>query len=481
MGDDGDPGGDGDDHGRDGDDHGDHGRDVGHHGRDGDDHGGAGGDHGGAACGAPDGTAYHLRPRSGWLNDPNGMVFTGGRWHVFYQHNPEAARHDRIAWGHASSTDLLRWEHHPVAFGPTEGGPDAFGCWSGVVVPTADGAVALYTGVVDETQVSTVCLRHGDEDLVLWSAPQVVGAQPGAPVRVMRDPFVLQHGGRRWALLGAGLEDGTPAVLLYDCTDLDDWLYAGIWLRGEGVELAGALPADVWECPQLVLLGDGEAALILSLHDRGRLTRVVSVGGRILDDGGVPRFAPSGVDVLDAGQAFYAPQVAADPGPGAWLMGWVREEDRPAGGPDHAGCLTLPRRVVRDPDGGHEGAVRLVLDPLVAAGLPLGAVGTPAAGAGEVLDRAAQVEALADGARLVHPELGAVDLRAGTRVLVDADVVEVYPVAGPTITHRHPRPWSLVVPAGAAAPVVEVRPVEVSRLRPRSTPADRPDPVEPRR
>lgn len=439
---------------------------------------------GGERTTGPAGTAYHLRPRSGWLNDPNGMVFHQGRWHVFYQHNPQAARHDRIAWGHASSEDLVRWEHHPVAFGPTEGGPDAFGCWSGVLLPTPGGAVALYTGVVDESQVSTVCLRRGDEELVRWSGPRVVAAQPGPPVRVMRDPFVWQHAGRRWALLGAGLADGTPAVLLYDAEDLADWRYAGVWLRGDRADLAAAGPADVWECPQLVLLdgGTGEASLVLSLHDRGRLTQVVGVGGHVVDDDGTPRFEPSGVAVLDVGTSFYAPQVAADPDPGAWLLGWVREEDRhldgradgPADGPDHAGCLTLPRRVVPDDHGAHAGAVRLVLDPRVAAGLPLGP--PEEVTAHQELDRPLRVEALAEGARLTHAELPEVPLAAGDLVLVDADVLEVYPAQGPPTTHRHPRPWALTVRPGRAGPagqVVEVRAVDVSRLRPPTTPADR--------
>src|SRR5690606_27283420 len=123
----------------------------------------------------------------------------------------------------------------------------------------------------------------------------------------------------------------------------------------------------------------------------------------------------AGVSVLDAGTSFYAPQVAADPEPGAWLLGWVREEDRPTDGPDHAGCLTLPRRVVPDARGSHAGAVRLVLDARVMAGLPLG---PPEDVPGEqVLDRPVRVEALAEGARLVHAVLPDMALTAGTLVL----------------------------------------------------------------
>ncbi len=72
------------------------------------------------------------------MNDPNGPFLHHGRYHVFYQHNPDAPVHGNIHWGHASSPDLVRWEHHPVALTPTPGGPDEAGCWSGCVVD--DGA-----------------------------------------------------------------------------------------------------------------------------------------------------------------------------------------------------------------------------------------------------------------------------------------------------------------------------------------------------
>ena len=73
-------------------------------------------------------TSYHLRPHRGWLNDPNGMTFRDGVWHVFFQHNPASPEHRRIAWGHAVSDDLANWRLLPVAFGPTPGGPDSSGC-----------------------------------------------------------------------------------------------------------------------------------------------------------------------------------------------------------------------------------------------------------------------------------------------------------------------------------------------------------------
>ncbi|MEO6790128.1 MAG: glycoside hydrolase family 32 protein, partial [Ornithinibacter sp.] len=201
---------------------------------------------------------YHLAPPRGWLNDPNGMVRHEGRWHVFYQHNPHAPVHATIGWGHASSADLLTWRHHQMAFGPTPGGPDAHGCWSGTFLPGAGAPAVVYSGIADETLVSTVCLRWGSPDLETWGEPVVVATTPATDgIRVMRDPFVFSWSGRRYAVLGAGLEDGTPAVLLFDCQDPLAWRYLGIWLTSRSPALVGMPVADIWECPQVLDLAGG--------------------------------------------------------------------------------------------------------------------------------------------------------------------------------------------------------------------------------
>ena len=68
--------------------------------------------------------AYHFTPPWAWMNDINGPLFWNGRYHIFYQHNPDGAYWKWIQWGHASSPDLVHWTHHPIALTPTLGGPD---------------------------------------------------------------------------------------------------------------------------------------------------------------------------------------------------------------------------------------------------------------------------------------------------------------------------------------------------------------------
>ena len=93
--------------------------------------------------------AFHLAPLTGWMNDPNGLIEIAGTHHVFFQHNPHEPAFGRMHWGHATSTDLVHWTHHPTALTPGAAGPaDAGGCWSGIAAPLPDDRWALiYTGI----------------------------------------------------------------------------------------------------------------------------------------------------------------------------------------------------------------------------------------------------------------------------------------------------------------------------------------------
>ena len=80
---------------------------------------------------------YHLAARAGWMNDPNGLVWFDGWYHVFYQHHPYSTQWGPMHWGHARSKDLVHWEHLPVALAP-EGPEDKDGCFSGSAVVDGD-------------------------------------------------------------------------------------------------------------------------------------------------------------------------------------------------------------------------------------------------------------------------------------------------------------------------------------------------------
>ena len=419
---------------------------------------------------SPAPAAFHIRPSRGWLNDPNGMIHRDGRWHVFFQHNPAEARHTDIHWGHVSSPDLLSWTEHPVAFGPTPDGPDAGGCWSGVCVVDHDRIAAVYTGIRTSSLDSTVCLRYAaDAGLERWSPPVVVAVAKDVPAEVglreMRDPVLFTAVGRRWALLGGGLADGTPVVLLWSCDDLESWRFERVWLSGADPVLSGLGRAEIWECPQLVEV-DGSWVLLVSLWRDNQLEGTVAgVGSMGVDAQGRPELTLRGGGRVDEGGAFYAPQVALDPD-GPWLVGWVMESGVPDDAPDDAvaGCLTLPRRLSVIDDrlvSRADPRTRRMVGPVVPT-VP-GTDGAVPACAHLSVDGVDGV--VGDGDATLVGSQGPVVLPAESQAWVDGDVVEVYPADGVPVTVRHPMTSPWVITAGGVKRVT-VRQVLTHPLRP---------------
>ncbi len=427
---------------------------------------------------------FHARPAKGWINDPNGLGFFDGRYHVLFQYNPDSVRHHGICWGHLSSPDLVRWREEPVALRPRPGGADAYGCWSGVV--TDDGGVptAAYTGVESAGGPARVLLARGSRDLAVWTqGPEVAAGTPPDPqVSAVRDPFIFRFQGRRFALQGAGLASGRAAVLLYSADDLRSWKYEGIWFSSDDPMAAQHLPAEVWECPQLVRIPDSSgadtwllmASLWLSADHHEHPDGVGYLLGALVPGvAGLPAFVPETGGKADLGPDFYAPQILALP-ERALLWGWSPEStgsgDRPGRTPEQtdaagwAGILTFPRQL-----SGHGGA--LAVEP-AAELLALrgqqrhaGAAGTlrlPPYAEAHVSRGEGRVRLLLSSAGrqrtvLTETVAGGDDLR----IFVDASIVEAYRHGSvPTTLRAYPEAgevWQLELPHGASADVWELR------------------------
>lgn len=79
---------------------------------------------------------YHFMGETGWINDPNGLIYFRGKYHYFYQHNPFNGFWDSMYWGHAVSDDLIHWEYLPLALAPSEYYDNHLkgGCFSGSAI-----------------------------------------------------------------------------------------------------------------------------------------------------------------------------------------------------------------------------------------------------------------------------------------------------------------------------------------------------------
>jgi len=183
---------------------------------------------------------YHFTPPQGWMNDPNGLVFYQGEYHLFYQHKRP------LHWGHAVSRDLVHWQHLPIALAPDELG-DIF---SGSVVVDwnntsglfgrGSGLVAIFTHHTERSQSQSLAFsRDNGRTWIKYSGnPVLVSPEPD-----FRDPKVFWHEPtRRWIMV---LATGR-SVSFYTSTNLRMWTFTSRF----GLE---GLPG-VWECPDLFVL-----------------------------------------------------------------------------------------------------------------------------------------------------------------------------------------------------------------------------------
>lgn len=188
---------------------------------------------------------YHFTPAYGWMNDPNGMVYKDGEWHLFYQYNPYASVWGNMHWGHAVSRDLVHWEHLPVALAP-----DGIGTiFSGSAVVDHKNTAGFGPGAIVAIYTSS-----GDAQIqsIAYSTDngRTFQKYPGNPVLTsdqgnFRDPKVFWHEGRqRWIMiLAVGRE-----VRFYSSANLKEWQYESSF----GSEYGNH--DGVFECPDILEL-----------------------------------------------------------------------------------------------------------------------------------------------------------------------------------------------------------------------------------
>lgn len=205
---------------------------------------------------------FHFTPASGWMNDPNGTVYYDGEYHLFYQHNPDSTVWSPMHWGHAISTDLVHWEHLPVALAPDHLGTIFSGSavvdeknTSGLGTAENPPMVAIYTSAGKTQQQSLAFSLDRGRSWTKYEGNPVL-TNPG--IQDFRDPKVMWYEeGQEWIMSLAVADQ----ISFYSSPNLIDWKHESDF------GAAGIGGHDgVWECPDLIRMpveGNGREKWVL--------------------------------------------------------------------------------------------------------------------------------------------------------------------------------------------------------------------------
>lgn len=319
---------------------------------------------------------FHFTPPANWMNDPNGMVYFEGEYHLFYQYHPGGSTWGPMHWGHAVSTDLVHWQHLPIALAPDRNGmifsgsavvdwEDSSGFFGGV-----PGLVAIFTHA-DEYPESNrprqrQSLAYSIDRGRTWKMYEENPVLCNEQLTDFRDPKVFWHGeSKRWVMvLAAG-----DRVHLYTSKNLKQWSFASDFGAFDGSH------DGVWECPDLIELpiegspnGESRWMLIVSIGDKPGYpegTRTQYFIGHF--DGSVftNEYPSNTVLWLDYGRDNYAGVTWSDtPDPPkkyfiGWMSNWRYANVTPTG--EWRSAMTLPRLLnLKHGDDG----IRLVQEPV---------------------------------------------------------------------------------------------------------------------
>ena len=186
---------------------------------------------------------YHHTPQYGWMNDPNGMFYKDGVWHLCYQFNPYGSQWENLSWGHSTSTDLINWKAEPTALEPDALGMMFSGCCVVDKNNTAgfgkDAIVALYTTAGARQTQSLAYSTDGGKTFTKYADNPIITSN----VPDFRDPHVFWNAEAGFwnMILAAGQQ-----MSIYSSKDLKEWKHESDF----GAEYGNHV--GVWECPDLM-------------------------------------------------------------------------------------------------------------------------------------------------------------------------------------------------------------------------------------
>lgn len=235
---------------------------------------------------------FHGMPAAGWTNECHGLVYSGGRYHLFFQKNADGPYMARLHWGHISSENLYDWREEKIAIAP--GNPyDIKGCWSGCVftdeVITGGRPNILYTAV-DYARASIAQATPESTSLVNWtklSRNPIIAARPAGLSDDFRDPYFFRNGDNAYIIVGSSRGGiGTTTLHRYDPV-------TGNWSNNGDLFFTGTSAAQdgtFWEMPNITPMPDGRWLFTATPIGTSQGVRTLYWTGSIAADG---KFVPA--------------------------------------------------------------------------------------------------------------------------------------------------------------------------------------------
>jgi beta-fructofuranosidase len=296
---------------------------------------------------------YHAMPSTSWTNEPYGLIFYNGKYHLFFQKNPNGPFLYFMHWGHLSSPDLVNWTEEKIALAPGASSFDSFGVWSGTTIAgTDDKPVIIYTGV-DGVKAGMGVAFPEDDDLERWTkyaGNPVVAAPPAGYAHMdFRDPYVWKAGSTYYMIVGSGLQSNGGGILFtYKSTDLKTWSNIAPLYRRSDTDVTGKF----WEMPFFIPIGNDKWILqVLPTPDGPKRARSLYWIGKFENEKFVPDFqVPKDLELIS--ENLLAPAIGRDDQGRTTYMG-ILPDDRDVNAQVQAGwrhTFSLPRitRLLKD-------------------------------------------------------------------------------------------------------------------------------------
>ena len=289
---------------------------------------------------------FHITPKTGWINDPNGFLFFKGQYHLFVQHNPYDVVWGPMHWLHFVSKDLLNFEEVGIALKNDESYDKEFGCFSGSAIVKDDIFYLLYTGAMNGKQVQCIASSKDGFSFSKYKNNPVIDESllpNGYLISDFRDPKVFKHGDYYYLLISCKHKDDYSSILLYKSKDLFSYEFVSVLLSSGSNEMI--------ECPTIIF-ENGKCALIYAIQFKKQVglsfqnvhSVVYQIGNIDLVKGA---FTPTGeLKEYDNGFDVYAPQVIEKNNKNYliyWLAMW--DNSTPSIKEGYAGQLSSVREI----------------------------------------------------------------------------------------------------------------------------------------